>query len=374
MLLQQDFQMKIADTVSLIKKSTDLHRVSIERLEKYAHEDAPLQKNDLKTSVQEARQKTEDAYQNLATLKENLMNASMGDESARLKIEGQIETAKGTILSLENQDEKAAYNLRMFKQYTFPQKNRELERNVVTAEMALQKQLVNSTAQRVQLERKIGSQMRVLTSMRRKREDLIENIGMLEVTAPVDGVISFGSADPRRRSQQRKDITMGVSMNPSELIGTIPDLSQLVVNLDIPEVIRSKIKLGMRAEMRIKAMPNLRLSGSVDRISDLASHLMFWDRTSPKIYPTVISLDQGDEDLRPGMTVAVDIVAEEVKGVMFVPVEALYTKEGAILCRVKTAMGPEEREVKIGRSSSSFVEITSGLEPGERVLLSREEL
>ena len=84
-------------------------------------------------------------------------------------------------------------------------------------------------------------------------------------------------------------------MRPSELIGTIPDLSRLVVNLDVPEAVRSKIDVGMRAEMRIKALPNVRISGEVSKIADMASHLNFWDRTSPKIYPTVISLDEHNE-------------------------------------------------------------------------------
>ena len=374
MLHQQDFQMKTADSVSLIKKATDTHRVSIEGLEKYINEDAPLQKKNLQQRVEESRQDVADEEKKLAGLKEDLLSASMGDEAARIKIEGQVEATEARIEALESDEEKASYNLRMFKQYTYPQRSRELERNVVKAEMDLQKRLVNATAQRVQLERKINSQQRVLVSLHKQREELLENIGMLKVTAPVDGVVSYGNPDPRRRHQQQKDITVGVSMRPSELIGTIPDLSQLVVKLDVPETTRSKIGVGMRAEMRIKALPNIRLSGHVDKISDMASNLIFWDRTSPKIYPTVVSIDQSNSALRPGMTVEVDMVSEEVRGVIFVPVETLFSKEGVVCCRVKKAMGPEERKVKIGRSSTSFVEIIDGLEPKEKVFLSREEL
>jgi len=374
MLHEQDYQMKIADSVSLIKKATDAHRVSLEALEKYVNEDAPLQKKDLQKDVEVARNNLEDEEENLSQLKEDLLSASMGDESARLKIEGQVEDSKDKIEDLESKEERKAYDLRIFKQYTFPQKSRQLQQNVVKAEMDLQKQLVNAAAQRIQLERKIHAQERTLKSLNKKRVDLIENIGMLKVTAPVDGIVSYGNPDPRRRHQQQKDIIVGASLRPSELIGSIPDLSRLVVNLDVPETARSKIDVGMRAEMRIKALPNLRLSGEVDKISDMASHLNFWDRTSPKIYPTVISIHESNPELRPGMTVEVDMVSEEVQGVVFVPVEALYAKEGSIYCRIKKVGSPEERKVKIARSSSSFVEITDGLEPGEKVLLSREEL
>ncbi|HKL20722.1 MAG TPA: efflux RND transporter periplasmic adaptor subunit, partial [Tichowtungia sp.] len=223
-------------------------------------------------------------------------------------------------------------------------------------------------------ERRISTQQRRLDMLRRQRKELIDNIGMLEISAPVDGVITYGDPDPRRRRREQKDITVGASMRPSEVIGSIPDLSRLVVNLEVPEATRPKLRIGMRAEMRIKALPNVRLSGEVSKISDLASHLNFWDRTSPKIYEAVISIDQNLEVLRPGMTVEVELISETVDNVIYVPVEALFVQEGEVYCRVKKAMGPENRKVKTGRSSSSFVEITEGLEPGEKVLLSREDL
>jgi len=374
MILQQDYQMKIADIVSAIKAATDAHRVSKEALEKYVSEDAPLAKKNFQQDLAAARQNVEEEQENLASLKSSLLSASMGDEAARLKIEAQVEDSEMKIENLESAEEKASYNLRIFKQYTFPQQSRKLEQALVKAEMGLQKELVNSAAQRLQIERKIQTQERVLRSLKQQKKDLLENIAMLKVTAPVDGTISYGDPNPRRRSQQQKEIVVGTKMNRSEIIGSIPDLSRLVVNVDIPEISRSKIDQGMRAEMRIKALPNLRLSGAIERVSDMATSLVFWDRSSPKIYPTIISLEQNDPSLRPGMTVEVDMISEVISNVLFVPVEALFVKEGDIYCQVKKAVGSEERQVAIGRSSSSYVEILKGLEEGDRVLLSREEL
>lgn len=373
MILEQDYQMKIADIVSAIKASTDDLRVSKEALEKYVSEDAPLTKKNFQQALETARQNVKDEEQNLVSLKASLLSASMGDEPARLKIQGQVDDSELEIEDLKSQEETASYNLRIFKQYTFPQQSRKLEQGQVKTEMDLQKQLVNSAAQRLQIEGKILTQERLLKSLQQQREDLLKNISMLKVTAPVSGTITYGNPDPRRRNQQQKEIQVGTTMNRSEIIGSIPDLRQLVVNVDVPEISRSKINLGMRAEMRIKALPNVRLSGTVDRISDMASSLVFWDRSSPKIYPTVISLEQNDPSLRPGMTVEVDMISEVIANVLFVPVESLFVREGAVYCQVKKATGLEERQVVIGRSSSSFVEILEGLNEGDRVLLSREE-
>ena len=373
MIFEQDYQMKIADIVGSIKSSTDANRVSQETLEKYVNEDAPLQKKDFQQDLESARQNVEEEQNNLSSLKADLLAASMGDADARIKIEGQVESSGIKIEELEGLEEKAAYNLRIFKQYTFPQQSRKREQDLVKAEMNLQKELVNAAAQRLQIERKIQTQTRLLHSFRQQKEDLLENISMLRVLAPVSGTIAYGDPNPRRRHHQQKEIQVGTKMNRSEVIGSIPDLSQLVVNVDVPEVSRSKIDPEMRAEMRIKALPNLRLSGIVDRISDMATSLVFWDRSSPKIYPTVINLEQNDPSLRPGMTVEVDMISKVIANVLFLPVEALFVKEGIIYCQVKKKVGSEERKVVIGRSSSSFVEILKGLEEGDRILLSRED-
>ncbi len=373
MILQQDYQMKIADIVSAIKASTDNHRINKEAYEKYVYEDAPLEKSNLQQALRTARQHVEDETANLAALKTSLLSASMGDETGRQKIESDIEASEKKVESLENEEEKAAYNLRIFKQYTFPQQSRKLEQNKVKSEMDLQKQLVNSAAQRVQLEAKIQTQERLLRSLKQQKDKLIENIAMLKVTAPVDGTITYGNPDPRRRLMQQKEIAVGTTMNRREIIGSIPDLSKLIVNVDIPEISRSKVAVGMRAEMRIKALPDLHLSGVVEKVSDMASNLRIWDQSSPKIYPTVISLDQNDPALRPGMTVEVDMISEVISNVLYVPVEALYVKEGNVYCMLKKAVGVMERKVKIGKSSSNYVEIVDGLEEGDHVQLSREE-
>jgi multidrug resistance efflux pump len=373
MILEQDYQMKIADIVSAIKAASDNHRVSREVLEKYVGEDAPLEKQNLQQALEAARQAVDAEEQNLVSLKASLLSAAMGDESDRISIEGEVDASEMNVENLESRQDQASYDLRIFKQYTLPQQSRKLEQALVKAEMDLQKQLVNSAAQRLQIEGKILTQQRLLKSFEQQRADLLKNISLLRVMAPVSGTITYG--DPRRRSSsQQKEIQVGTQMNRGEMIGSIPDLSQLVVNVDVPEISRSKINLGMRAEMRIKALPNLRLSGVIDRISDMASNLIYWDRSSPKIYPTVICLDQNDPLLRPGMTVEVDMISEVIAGVIFVPVEALFVREGEVYCQVKKAVGAEERQVIIGRSSSSFVEVLEGLDEGDRVLLSREEL
>lgn len=373
MVLEQDYQIAIADIVSSIKNATDNLRQSREAYERYVFEDAPLDKENLMRSVETARMDLADEKTNLATLKTNLLSTSMGDKAAREQIQSQIDSSDKRIEDLKRAEERAVYNLRIFKQYTFPEQSRKLEQGKIRSEMDLQKQLVNAAAQRVQLDVRISAQRQRVDSQERGRKQLIENIAILEVRAPVAGTISYGDPDPRRRFGEQKEIIVGTTMNRREVIGSIPDLSQLIVNVDIPEATRSKVSVGMRAEMRIKALPNLTLSGVVSRVADMATNLILNAQSSPKIYPTVIRLDQTNPDLRPGMTIEVDMISEVISDVLFVPVESLYVKEGEIFCNVMKSIGSEVRKVTIGKSSNSYVEIIEGLKEGERVILTREE-
>lgn len=373
MVLEQDYQIAQADIISSIKSSTDSLRQANEAYEKYVYEDAPLEKDNLLLSSKNARMAVDEEQENLASLKTSLLSVSMGDAAAQTQLENQVSASEQRIEELKRAEDRASYNMRIFKQYTFPQQERRLEQSKTRAEMDLQKQLVNAAAQRIQLDARLEAQRRRLSNMVRQKEQLLENIDMLEVTAPVAGTITYGDPNPRRRYGEQKEIVVGTTMQRREVIGSIPDLSQLIVNVDIPEASRSKVKVNMRAEIRIKALPNLKLSGVVQTVADMATNLAEWEPSSPKVYPTVVRLDQTDPSLRPGMTVEVDMISEVIEDVLFLPVEALYVKEGEVYCDVVKAVGAEPREVTIGRSSTSYVEILEGLNEGERVMLTREE-
>jgi multidrug efflux pump subunit AcrA (membrane-fusion protein) len=75
--------------------------------------------------------------------------------------------------------------------------------------------------------------------------------------------------------------------------------------------------------------------------------------------------------MMPGMTVKAEIVVETVKDAIYVPVEAVYNREGQAYARLKTLTGDTEIKVETGRSSVHYVEILSGIKDGDEVMLFR---
>jgi multidrug efflux pump subunit AcrA (membrane-fusion protein) len=87
------------------------------------------------------------------------------------------------------------------------------------------------------------------------------------------------------------------------------------------------------------------------------------------VFDGTVNPDQNDPRMISGMTARVEIVTDHVKGVLQVPIEAVFNDDGKPVCYVRKPDGkPEKREVKPGRSNDHFVEV-DGLKEGEEVQL-----
>jgi multidrug efflux pump subunit AcrA (membrane-fusion protein) len=75
------------------------------------------------------------------------------------------------------------------------------------------------------------------------------------------------------------------------------------------------------------------------------------------------------------MSVQLEIIVETIKDTLYVPVEAVYTREGTTYVKIETGKeSSEERKVKTGRFSADFIELTEGIAEGDRLLLIRTSL
>jgi macrolide-specific efflux system membrane fusion protein len=73
--------------------------------------------------------------------------------------------------------------------------------------------------------------------------------------------------------------------------------------------------------------------------------------------------------IRPEMTASVTIFLDARQNVLTVPVRALKRERGKSVVYVLANGQPQAKEVKVGWKDSQWVEIISGLEEGQTVLL-----
>jgi multidrug efflux pump subunit AcrA (membrane-fusion protein) len=108
----------------------------------------------------------------------------------------------------------------------------------------------------------------------------------------------------------------------------------------------------------------------LDALEDTVFHgtvREIYPRINPvdKTAKVVASIDPGNYDLYPGMSLEANIIIREKKGILVVPVEYV-SLDGTVV--VKKGTKRESVEVKIGIRDLEFAEILSGLEEGDRIL------
>ena len=142
---------------------------------------------------------------------------------------------------------------------------------------------------------------------------------------------------------------------------------------DVSELNIGQVQEGQEVEITAEALPGQTFIGRVDQVSINGT-----TTNGFTTYPVTILLEEYG-DLNPGMNVSTSIIVERAEGALTVPVSAVNS-DGTVLVPGEGAMSPdgatvadpsrlERRQVTLGRSDQDYVEITSGLEEGDTVLV-----
>ena len=190
-----------------------------------------------------------------------------------------------------------------------------------------------------------------------------EALDSYTITSPISGTVI------------EKNLKAGDQLNggDSGAMAVIYDLSQLELQMDVSELDIGQIQPGQTVEITAEALPGQTFTGVVEKVSVNGT-----TTDGFTTYPVTILLSEYG-DLNPGMNVSAHIIVERAENALCVPAEAvnsdgtvLVAGEGAFAEDGVTIADPskiESRPVTLGRGNQDYVEITSGLEEGETVLL-----
>lgn len=172
-------------------------------------------------------------------------------------------------------------------------------------------------------------------------------LGHARVVAPFDGVITRKSAD------------VGDLATPGRPLVEIEDPTRLRFEADVPESLVDEVTAGARMPVRIASRPEP-LEGIVAEIAPVSDPL---SRTHP------IKLDLPPAPgLRAGQFGRVAVPTGQAS-VPHVPAGAVF-RRGQMECAIAVAEGRAHlRLVRTGKPLGADVEIVSGLEPGEQVVV-----
>ena len=194
---------------------------------------------------------------------------------------------------------------------------------------------------------------------------LREQIAGSAMHAERSGLVVYeehAGASPRRK------VRVGDRVTSSQGLVTISDVDRMLVETSVTEADVHRVKPGQPVTVSLEAFPGVRVGGTVIRIGALARGSA--DRfVDDKRFDLVVELAPADVPLRPEMTARVDILLDERRGAVLVPVSAVFTKDGVAVCHVVGTRGVETRQVHLGDSDDLLVEVLSGVGAGERVMV-----
>ncbi len=200
------------------------------------------------------------------------------------------------------------------------------------------------------------------------------NVGYTKITAPMDGtVISV-------------PVSEGQTVNANQTtptIVTIADLSKMKIKPEISEGDITKVKAGQEVSFTILSDSQTVYHSVIDSVdpantttSDSSSTSSLssssGSTTSAIYYYANVLIDNPDRTLRIGMTTENNIKIANAKDVLLVSNMAIQKRDGKSFVNVLNDKNqPEPREVETGVQNDFQTEIKSGLNEGEKVIVSQ---
>lgn len=156
-------------------------------------------------------------------------------------------------------------------------------------------------------------------------------------------------------------IEVGDRVNANQQVYTIEDFSPLLIRVYVPTSDAIKLKTGMSAEVTTDIIPGRIFKGNVKLINPRIDVQTGTVKVTVELYDKTLSV-------KPGMFVEVRIVVGQKENVLVIPRKAVLYKQNLTHVFVMQQSQVSQRQVELGLTEEDMVEITGGLEEGEKII------
>ena len=174
------------------------------------------------------------------------------------------------------------------------------------------------------------------------------------IVAPFSGLITEVNSKP------------GDQVSPGTPAFRLDDLSHLWVDVEVSEVDINQVKTGQTAILTFDAILAKEYQGEVVEVAPVGNEVL-----GVVNFKVTVELKDADQDVRPGMTSAVEIVVSQLDNAMLIPNQAVRVEEGKRVVYTMDENGQLTAiEVTLGASSDTFSQLLAGdLQPGDVIVL-----
>ena len=136
------------------------------------------------------------------------------------------------------------------------------------------------------------------------------NLSKASIRSPIDGVVLSRKVEPGQ--------TVAASFTAPVLFTLAEDLAEMELQVDVDEADVGQVKAGQAATFTVDAYSSRKYPAKITRVG-------YGSQTKDGVvsYKTILTVDNDDLSLRPGMTATAEITTVERKDVLLVPNAAL---------------------------------------------------
>jgi HlyD family secretion protein len=269
--------------------------------------------------------------------------------------------------SYEIQNKQAGITLDLFKLYDFPKEAEQLLSDYYEAKRELDRTHARARSKLAQAMAQLKSAEARFQLHKDRLDKLKRQIAACAIKAPAPGLVVYASSGDFWHREG--PIEAGATIRQRQDIMSLPDTSEMIVEITVHESSVTKVQPGQTAKITIDAFPDKTFTGKVLKIAPLPDQQRGWLSPDLKVYTTQVTIDGSYDFLKPGMSSKVEILVEQLDDVIIVPVQVVANRGGKKVCYCLTGQGPQQRDVQTGSFNDTFVQITDGLAVGEEVLM-----
>ena len=168
--------------------------------------------------------------------------------------------------------------------------------------------------------------------------------------SPINGIINYLYVDA------------GEFIDTGKPIADIINIERIKINVRVPELDVRFVLQGQKTPVMIDAFPDRTLDGTVDFVAFKAD-------PATKTFLVRTLIENPFADIRPGMIARVAFVRRVIPDALLAPLFALVDKGGERLVFVEKDGKAQSRTVALGVIEGDRVQITSGLEAGDHLIV-----
>jgi len=258
----------------------------------------------------------------------------------------------------------------LLTEYTYKRDMAQLKSDVSQAEMALERTERKASANVIQAQADLKAKEAEFLRQKDKLQKIEDQIKKTKIYAPADGLAIYATSARRGGFRSREEpLDEGREVREREELIYLPTGNSSNAEITIHESNLEKTQIGLPAIITVDALLGNTFYGTVEQIAPLPDAQSMWMNPDLKVYNSEIYIDGNNEILRTGMSCQAEIIIQQYKDAIYVPLQAVIRVGTEPTVYVQAGDSSEPRKVKTGLDNNKMIHILDGLDEGDVVLL-----